>query len=355
MRYPAHGANPATLYQQLQLEMPAQIVDLSENVNFLGPPASFHKVWSAIFEQIALYPHEGAEPLRSDLARHHHVLAEHVVIGNGAAEIIMALAKRYRSKPVIIVEPSFSEYKRTLMQQHASIQSLIVEELTSYVLPMERLKQAMIGAEAVYICNPNNPTGVVTPRSKLLELLQYGQQVGCELIVDEAFMDWTDESQSVIDLVASFNNLVVLRSMTKMYSMAGVRLGYAITQHAANLKLELPHWNVSAPSLALGMQALQEAEFCENSRQQATAMRTKVTRWLKEHGCTVTNSETNYIAFRLPSCYDPTEFYFALLKKGIVLRHTQNFIGMDGAWFRLALKEPYKMTAFQQAMEQFFL
>ncbi|MEC1180612.1 aminotransferase class I/II-fold pyridoxal phosphate-dependent enzyme [Metasolibacillus meyeri] len=354
MRYPAHGANPATLYQALQLEMPAQVIDLSENVNFLGPPASFSNVWAALFEQIAMYPHEDAEPLRGELALHHHIAKEHVVIGNGAAEILMAIAKRYTKKTVIIIEPSFSEYRRTLLQQQAIIQSVPVEELISYALPMKQLKQAMASAKAVYICNPNNPTGVVTPKHQLIELLKHGQQVGCDVVVDEAFMDWTDEAQSVIDLVASFTNLTVLRSMTKMYSMASVRLGYALTQQAADIKQELPHWNVSAAAIVLGVQALQEGDFCESSRQQARAMRVNIVNWLKARGCAVTNSETNYVAFRLPSEYDATDFYFSLLKEGIVLRHTQNFLGMDGQWFRLALKEQHKMTAFQQAMERFF-
>ncbi|WP_042473609.1 pyridoxal phosphate-dependent aminotransferase [Bacillus ndiopicus] len=353
MQYPAHGANPATLYKQLQLDMPEHIIDLSENVNFLGPPASFSAIWSSLFEKIASYPHENAEPLRSQLAHRHHVETEHVVIGNGAAELLMALAKRYRKETVVIVQPSFSEYTRTLVQEQAIIQAIEVDELTSYSLPMERLKQAMFEAKALYICNPNNPTGVVTPKEQLIELLQHAQLVGCDLVVDEAFMDWTDETHSMIDLVASFDHLIILRSMTKMYSMAGVRLGYALTQQASEIKQGLPHWNVSAISIALGLQTLQEDSFCRESRQQAATSRVAIAKFLSEKGCTVTNSETNYIAFRLPLAYDATDFYFSLLKQGIVLRHTQNFAGMNGQWFRVALKEQHKMAAFQQVIEQF--
>ncbi|WP_342559020.1 aminotransferase class I/II-fold pyridoxal phosphate-dependent enzyme [Metasolibacillus sp. FSL K6-0083] len=354
MRYPAHGANPSTLYRELELEMPEQIIDLSENVNFLGPPASFGAIWTSLFQEIAAYPHEDAEPLRSQLAYRYNVATEHIVIGNGAAEILMALARCYAREKIVIVQPSFSEYARTLEQQQAIIQSIEVEELTNYSLPMERLKEAMCGAKALYICNPNNPTGVVTPKKQLIELLQYGERVDCDLVIDEAFMDWTDETESMAELVASSNRLIILRSMTKMYSMAGVRLGYALTQHAFKIKQELPHWNVSAISIALGMQALQEEDFCAKSRQQAAQSRAVIIPFLMEKGCIVTKSKTNYVAFRLPSTYDATKFYFSLLQKGIVLRHTQNFIGMDGEWFRLALKEQHKMTAFQQALEHFF-
>ncbi len=347
MQYPAHGANPATLYEKLGLEMPAQIIDLSENVNHFGYPQSFATLWPILIEKIAYYPHEEAEPLRSKLANLHKVKKEHIVIGNGAAELLMVLSKLYTNKKAVILHPSFSEYTRTLQQQNVQIHSIIVDNIATYRLPIDKIKEAMREVSVIYFCNPNNPTGAVIRKDELTEIIAYGQKVNCDVIVDEAFMDWTDESQSVISLVETYPHLFVMRSMTKMYSMAGVRLGYCLSQQAQRLKENLPHWNVSGLAIELGLQALQEEDFCEKSRQYAKEMRENMTRFLESNGCIVTQSETNYLAFQLPSYLDGTDFYFTLLKEGIVLRHTQNFLGMDGQWFRLALKDEWKMEQFK--------
>ncbi len=347
MQYPAHGANPMTLYEKLGLDLPTQIIDLSENVNHFGYPQSFSAVWPSLLEKIAHYPHEEAEPFRSKLANLHQVKKEHIVIGNGAAELLMALSKLYANNKAIIIEPSFSEYARTLQQQNTQIISIIVDEMETYSLPIEKIKEAMIEASVIYLCNPNNPTGVVIQKELLTEIITYGQQVHCDVVVDEAFMDWTDESESVLDLIDMYPHLFVMRSMTKMYSMAGVRLGYCLSQQAVRLKKNLPHWNVSGLAIELGLQALEEELFCEKSRQYANEMRDNMTRFLESRGCMVTQSQTNYLAFRLPQNRDAADFYFYLLKEGIVLRHTQNFKGMDGQWFRIALKDEWKMELFK--------
>lgn len=347
MQYPAHGANPATLYEKLGLDMPTQIIDLSENVNHFGYPVSFSTLWPTLLDKIAHYPHEEAEPLRSKLANVHQVKKENIVIGNGAAELLMALSKLYTNNKAIIIQPSFSEYARTLQQQNTQIISIVVDEIETYSLPIEKIKEAMIEAQVIYLCNPNNPTGVVIQKEQLVEIITYGQQVNCDVIVDEAFMDWTDESQSVIDLIEIYPHLFVMRSMTKMYSMAGVRLGYCLSQQATLLKKNLPHWNVSGLAIELGLQALEEDAFCEKSRQYANNMRERMTQFLVHNGCVVTKSEANYIAFRLPEHVNASDFYYYLLKEGVVLRHTQNFIGMDGLWFRIALKDEWKMELFK--------
>lgn len=348
MHYPAHGANPATLYEKLAIEMPEQIIDLSENVNFLGPPKSFKPIWQNFFQNIASYPHEEAEPLRSQIAACMSLPKEYVVIGNGAAELLMAMAKKYTKKKVLVIEPSFSEYKRTLQQQQAIIQSIVVDDIVDYVLPISAIMEQMKEASALYICNPNNPTGVLQTKDVLCKIIAHGKRIGCDVIVDEAFIDWTDESQSVIAIAAHYPNLIVLRSMTKMYSMASVRLGYVVSQQAAAIKAQLPHWNVSGIAIALGMQALEEEAFRQTSIQAVAKLREESVEFLRKQGCHVTNSVANYVAFRLPKPYDAAHFFLSLLSQGIVVRHSENFYGMAGQWFRLAMKEQDKMERFYQ-------
>lgn len=353
MQYPAHGANAESLYQLLGLKMPDTIIDLSENVNPAGAPPSVKSAWSGLFDTVSQYPHEQAEPFRSKAARFHQVATEHIVVGNGAAECLMVLARFFSEKTVGVLEPSFSEYKRTLLQENVQVEPILAEDICTYRFSTEKIKDHMQKVDAIYLCNPNNPTGVLTSRRQIEHLLEYGQQVSCDIVVDEAFMDWTDETESVIPLIDKYENLIVLRSMTKMYAMAGIRLGYIISQQAEKFIGYFPHWNVSGMAIQIGCLCLTEYHYIQEARQQSSETRRDLTYFLRQHGCEVTDSAANFLLFKLPSNIDPDHFFTSLLSQGIVLRHTKNYTGLDGQWFRLALKRPEQMNIFKQVLNAY--
>lgn len=353
MQYPSHGANWEALYKRFEIDQPNKVWDLSENVNFHGYPASFHQLWPSLLEKISQYPDETAEPLRSRLANEHHISAENVVVGNGASELLMCLGRFYERQKVLIIHPSFSEYERTLKQSHVETVSIIVEDIITYQLPMEKIKTQMSTASALYICSPNNPTGVVIRKHILEELILHGMAVNCDVVVDEAFMDWTDEFESVVSLTNKYPNLFVLHSMTKMYALAGIRLGYLLGQKAQEIQRFLPHWNVNQLAVELGIRCLEEQEFKEMSKQSITSIREDLKQFLINNDCTVTNSQANFLSFQLPKEWDTKSFYFDLIRKGIVLRHTENFKGMNGNWLRIAIKDQQSMEMFKRGFQQY--
>ncbi|MFP3917095.1 aminotransferase class I/II-fold pyridoxal phosphate-dependent enzyme [Lysinibacillus telephonicus] len=353
MQYPSHGANSEALYKRFGIDMPDKVWDLSENVNFHGYPNSFHQLWPSLLEKVSQYPDETAEPLRSLLAKEHHIPVENIVVGNGASELLMCLARLYERKKVLVIHPSFSEYERTLKQSHVETISIVVEDIITYQLPVEKIKAQMEKATAVYLCSPNNPTGVVIPKHILKELIIHGMATDCDVVVDEAFMDWTDENESIVSLTSQFPNLIVLRSMTKMYALAGIRLGYLIGQKANEIKRYLPHWNVNQLAVELGIMCLKEHEFKEMSKQSIIPIREELKRFLIVHDCIVTNSQVNFLSFQLPKSWDAKSFYFDLIRKGIVLRHTENFKGMDGSWLRIAIKDQQTMEMFKKGFRQY--
>lgn len=337
MQLPAHGANAAALYKSLNIEMPATVYDLSENVNSEGLPKAVMTQWPALLNHVTSYPHEQAEPFRSEVASKHGLPADAVVVTNGAAEGLMALAQYFNGQQIALFEPSFSEYRRTLTQQNCTIHSIVAEQIENYSYNKETLHETLEKVDAVYICNPNNPTGVLLEKSWIESLLQHYHST--TFVVDEAFIDWTDEQQSVVSLITKYPNLFVARSMTKMYAMAGVRLGYIIGQQAQKIAAYLPHWNVSGIAIALGQICINEEEFTENARRKSTKLRTEMTEDLQNIGCTVSKSAANFILVQMPARIEPMHFFKALLQKGIVLRHTKNYIGLEGKWFRIAVKD----------------
>lgn len=336
MGLPAHGANAAALYKAMGITMPQEVIDVSENVNVDGFPQKLKAHWPKLLDQLASYPDELAEPFYTNVADFHGVSKSHVVITNGAAEGLMALAQFFRGQNVGLLEPSFSEYKRTLQVQNCTIHSISAEDIIHYRFHEQALHDFILQVKAIYICNPNNPTGVLMKEKWIEGLIKIHPH--CTFVIDEAFMDWTDEAESVIALTHTYSNVFVLRSMTKMFGLAGVRLGYVIGQQVEYLRGFLPHWNVSNVAIELGTICLQERQFVKAACEKSMELRMKIKGDLEAFGCTVSNSAANFLLFQLPARLHADAFFSHLLHRGIVLRHTQNYVGLDGQWFRIAVK-----------------
>src|SRR5690606_2002340 len=140
MQLPAHGANAAALYKAMNVKMPEQVIDVSENVNYHGYPKLVEQQWANLIEKIAGYPHEQAEPFRTQVAEVHKVAAQHVVVTNGAAGGLMAVAQLFNGQEVALLQPSFSEYARTLKQQGCVIHSILAEDIETYRFNEETLE-----------------------------------------------------------------------------------------------------------------------------------------------------------------------------------------------------------------------
>ena len=356
MQLPNHGANPQNVYHQLGLIMPKEVYDFSENVNSAGPPQFVEARWRTFYPLIQRYPDPDGEPFLTKVTAFHHVQKDCVLLGNGASELFSVMAKRYANKRVIIVHPTFSEYERTLRAAGAEIVPILVEDIVHYTLPMERLKREMANADALYICTPNNPTGVLPNKEELLQLITHGAQVNCELVIDEAFIDWIDEAYSLIQYVVDNPHMIVVRSMTKMYAIPGLRLGYLVASPivVAELKSSLPHWNLNAFALVIGAGCLDEENYCQQAIAYATTQRELLQSYLQENGCQVTNSVTNYVCFTLPEKQQADTFFTYCLSKGVVLRHTKNFMGLNGEWFRIGIKDIAAMTYLKNCLQAWF-
>lgn len=356
MQLPNHGANPQNVYGQIGMAMPTEIYDFSENVNAAGPPPFVEARWRTFYSLIQRYPDPDGEPFLSKVAAFHGVSKDTVLLGNGASELFSVLARRYENKRVIVIHPTFAEYERTLKAAHAEVVSVVVDDVLHYALPMERLFAEMVGADALIICTPNNPTGVLPKKSELLQLIAHGAKVQCEIILDEAFIDWVSEDCSLIDRVAEHPHVIVVRSMTKMYAIPGLRLGYLVASPdiVSTLKVMLPHWNINALALGIGASCLDEKDYCNNAIQHAATQRQWLHEFLVARGCQVTNSVTNYVCFSLPKSYDVDAFFTYCLAKGVVLRHTKNFKGLNGKWFRVGMKDLTAMSHLHSCLEEWF-
>lgn len=349
MQLPEHGANPRHVYEKLGMTPPAQILDFSENCNPAGSPRAVVELWPELISRLNNYPDPTGEPFLSKAAEYHRVPKESVIAGNGAAELLSLIAERYRGKRAIVVHPTFSEYEATLRAKGVGIERVLASEAEGFKLPIEAVLEAIPQADALYLCTPNNPTGILPEREDLLAIIRKAGETGCEVVLDEAFIDFIDESKSFIPQLNEFPHVIIVRSMTKMYAIPGIRLGYAVAhpEIIASLKSTAPHWNVNGIAAVIGALCLDEEAYRENAIRHARAELVKMTEFLKGYGCIVTKSESNFLSFK-PR--DAGKLYRDMLAKGIVLRHSENFRGMDGRWLRIGMKSSEEMEELRREL-----
>ncbi|WP_318616962.1 pyridoxal phosphate-dependent aminotransferase [Sporosarcina sp. YIM B06819] len=355
MQLPEHGANPHHVYATVGIDLPARVLDFSENVNPAGPPQAVREMWPELLADIGAYPDPAGEPFLAEVANFHEVAKSSVFVGNGAAELLALVAERYRGKRAIVVHPTFSEYEATLTAKQVEIVRVVAVETDGFKLPLREVKQAMSSAAVLYLCTPNNPTGVIPERDVLHDIILYGAEVGCDIVLDEAFIDFVDETLSFIPAITEHPHVIVVRSMTKMYAIPGIRLGYVVASPTviAGIKGLAPHWNVNGIAARIGAVCLAEESFRQQAIQYSNQQREQLTAFLKANNCIVTDSVTNFLSFKVGQDA-ANELYRDLLARGIVLRHSENFRGMDGKWFRIGMKNEAEMAVLTEEMRRWF-
>ncbi len=352
MQLPEHGANPHHVYARLGIEVPKHVLDFSENVNPAGPPQVIVNRWPDLWAQLGAYPDPQGEPFLSAVAGYHGLPNSYFFAGNGAAELLALVAERYRGKRAVVVHPTFSEYESTLKAKKVEIIRVVASEADGFTLPVREIMEAMAEASVLYLCTPNNPTGVMPRREVLQTIIRHSAEVGCDIVLDEAFIDFVDESLSFITEIKENPHVIIVRSMTKMYAIPGIRLGYIVAEPTVigEIKALAPHWNVNGIAAQIGALCLSEEAYRQQAIRHSNAQREELKAFLRAKGCTVTDSVTNFLAFKPPEGLDAREMYKGLLEKGIVLRHSENFRGMDGRWLRIGMKNETEMDVLKKEL-----
>jgi len=207
------------------------VVRLSSNENPYGPPAAALKAMTDGFSLAWRYPDEYSDLLVEELARLNNVTADQIVLGDGSGEILKLCAAAFTSKDkkLVIANPTFEALAR-----HAGVANAEVVKIDltpDYSHDLKKMLAAANGAGLVYICNPNNPTASITPKSEISDFLAKLSPATI-VLVDEAYHHYVETSdyESVIPLVKQYPNLIVARTFSKIYGMAGLRCGYCVTQ-----------------------------------------------------------------------------------------------------------------------------
>jgi len=335
-----HGGNVFAMARRLGVP-PEEILDFSASINPLGPPAGVREVVATAFDRLGHYPDGGCTELTVALARHHGVDPANVCVGNGSTELIFLLPRLIAGDRALIIAPTFSEYAAALDRAGWRHDMLVLPEAGRFPLSTSAVRDRLAGGyDLLVLCNPGNPTGRLYGKGEVAELLEVCRGNGTLLVLDEAFMDFCEE-ESAKGVVIGSGGGVVLRSMTKFYGFPGLRLGYALaaSPQAERLAALRPPWGVGTLAQAAGVAALADAAHAGRTRAWLLEERDFLAGGLgRLPGVTVYPGAANYLLARLDSPLTAAGLQERLLSRRILIRDCANFHGLDGRFFRVAVR-----------------
>jgi len=299
---PSLGFGAATFTPLEGPKKTAAVVRLSSNENPYGPSLAALEAMTAAFGLAWRYPDEYADMLVEDLAKLHGVAVDYILPGDGSGEILKLSAAAFTNpqKKIVIANPTFEAIARHAGMAQAQVVKINLARDYSHDLP--RMLAAANDAGLVYICNPNNPTASITPKNDIRAFLTNVPRQTIVLI-DEAYHHYVETSdyESVIPLVKNHPNLIVARTFSKIYGMAGLRCGYCVTQ-PANIKLMQAQQvfdSVNIMALVAARAGLKDTEHVAQGRRSNNEVKQYVYAELEKFGYQYVPSQANFMMIDL--------------------------------------------------------
>lgn len=323
MKKPAHGGDVWSHEVK---------IDFSSNVNPLGPPRGVKEALTRAIEDLHHYPDIDAAELKAAISKYAGAGPENITLGNGSTELIKNFCELFVSGGNVVVPiPTFSEYEY--------FARLYGAELRCVPLDIKKIIDAIDkDTGAVFLCNPNNPTGTLFDEGEVEAVIEASRNASALVLLDEAYIEFS-EGESFASRAREFENLLVLRSLTKFFSLAGLRIGYAVATKDLIDGMELARvpWNVNTPAQAAGVESLKDTKFIETSiefiKKEREFLFSELSGFLK-----VEKSHANFFLIDLEGKIKSRELKEKLLKKGILIRDCSTFSGLDDNFIRVCIR-----------------
>ena len=329
-----------------------QVIDFSSNVNPLGCHPGVKRYLKKQLDLISEYPDPSSSDLRANLAWFTGVRKKQIVVGNGATEIIYNFCKTFLNKktPILIPIPTFSEYEVSAKLCECKISFFktmnLSKNLQKFIMKIPR-------NGCIFICNPNNPTGVLIKKKEMLKIISAAKKKSSLVFIDETFIELVPESnESLIKYIKNYENLFILRSLTKSFGLAGIRIGYGVSNSQIIdplQKIKIP-WNVSYMAQRAASAAICYHPFLEKTCKLIKKEKDFISSNLaKSKKFTCCDSSTNFILVK-------TKIKSRLLqkklqRKKILIRDCSTFRGLNQNYIRIAVKTRKENIKLVKALE----
>ena len=323
---------------------PSELLDFSASINPLGLSSSIRAACLAALDQAPHYPDPSCRRLVEALSAYHAIDSSSIAVANGSTRLIHLLPELFPHRSALIVAPAFSEYRHSLQRQNRPYHEHLLSPADGFTLDPDRLAQDLHRHRPglLYFCNPGNPSGRLYTPAEITALLALCRQYEVLPVLDEAFIDFCGEQFSHKQAVISGGQGVVLRSLTKFYALAGLRLGcaFAAPELAQRIRDALPPWEVNTVAQFAGTAALADHAHADATRELITAERRLLSDTLQRlPGLRLFPSSANYLLLELTGAMHAPQLCERLLRTHrIMARDCSNFSGLGDRFLRVAVR-----------------
>ena len=329
------------------------IIDFSSNITPLGIPNSVKLIIKKNLDKIQFYPDPKSENVISSLEKYTHLSKSNIIVGNGAIEILYNFCFAFLSKTtkVLIHVPTFQEYETAVKLSNCKISYFKSLNLSTNI---DSFISQIPKSGCVFLCNPNNPTGELLSKKELLSIIIVAKKLKTIVFIDECFIELVPKSnESVMSYVKKYDNLFILRSLTKSFGLPGLRIGYACgSQQIIKIlqKIKIP-WSVNSLAQDAANVVIKNTSHLKKSN----IIIKKELKYLEDNisilnGFECISSSTNFILIKTK--YDSTKLQTKLLKNKILIRDCKNFRGLDNHYIRIAVKSHKDNVKLVKALEK---
>lgn len=355
---PIHGGMIWDAAEKLKTDI-NNIIDFSTNNNPLGPPRKLISTLIKNIKTLTYYPDPEYKKLKTELAKYYNINEENIIIGNGATELIHLFAQTFISKndKVIIPVPTFEEYQYAAEKMNAKI--IHIKLKPNMHIDIKTIISKLNNTKAVFICNPNNPTGILEKQKDILNLIKEANKTNTLILLDESFTDLvvTKRPYTLINSINQFNNLFIIKSLTKIYSIPGLRIGFGagpkhiITQLNKN---RIP-WNITTLAEKAIIETLPiTKKYLKKSRKIIKQEREYLIKELtKINGIKIISGDANFLLIDITNTgYTSQELTEQLIKHHILIRDCSTFTGLTNSYIRIAIKTHEQNTILINLLKQ---
>ncbi len=326
--------------------------DFSVNLNPVSCPKEVMKALSEAVFEAGRYPDNSQNIFREYVAKAENKLAgkayltkENIIGGNGASELLLAIIRYIAPKNVLLPVPSFYGYIHGLKSlDNVVVNEYLLRKENDFCLTDDFASKISDETDLIILANPNNPTGKMIDDSVLKHIIDRCKETGTWIIIDECFLHLTDGAESAVKFIGEMSKLFIVDAYTKLFSLPGVRIGYAISDsdNIRELGRFLPEWNMSVFAQNAGCacaKCILETDFVETTKTTVKKLREEITELFRGYGIKVFKSDSCFILVQ-----SQTDLYKLFLDKRILIRDCSNFIGLGEGYYRISVSGYKRIT-----------
>lgn len=324
------------------------IISFSANVNPLGLSDGLKAYLAQHLDVITSYPDRDYTRLKQSIADYCGTIPGHIVVGNGSTELISLFIQLLAPKKALILGPTYSEYEREITLGGGQCLYAVLDEERDFLPePEQILKKLDATYDMLVICNPNNPTSTALTAVQMRPILDACSQLGILVMVDETYVEFAPEPSRItaIPLTDRYDNLVILRGVSKFFASPGLRLGYAVCSSSAllsDLNQRKNPWTINSLAEAAGCFMFSDKDYQNATRSLISRERQRVVHRLRSVcGLKVYEPNANFVLVRILSSGMTADTLFdCCIRKHLMIRNCASFPTLDNRFFRICFMHP---------------